>query len=224
MGQDGYFTLGHWRGIPLRLHWTMPLGVLIFTRFEFAPMLWLGFVIIVLAHECGHALLVRRSEAEVLSIDMDAVGGSCSWEGEVSPLQRALIAWGGVLAQMVLLFVVEVIKVYGGWPTTPDALQLFSVLTNTNLLIAAVNLIPFPPLDGWHAWRVVPLVSLQFRSRSRAVPRQLRSHSTPPQPSPLEEVEDFTPPTREVDEFVRKTLKRLSDLASDKEPKSEDKP
>lgn len=223
MGQDGYFILARWRGIPIRLHWTMPLGALIFTRFEFVPILWLGFVVIVLVHEFGHVLLVRRCEAEVLSIDMDAVGGSCAWEGEVSPLQRALIAWGGVLAQMVLLFIVELIVTNGGWSTTPDALQLLGVLTSTNLQIAAVNLIPFPALDGWHAWRVVPLIYAKFRSRADTPGRPRSRVRTPPQPSRLDEIEDFVPPTREVEAFVKKTLARLADSTSDKERKSEDK-
>ncbi len=223
MEKHSYWTLGHWRGIPIRLHWSTPIGLVIFTRFEFAPMIWLGFIVIILVHEFGHALLVRRCGAEVVSIDMDALGGSCSWEGEVSHTQRALIAWGGVLAQLVLFVVATMGEATAGWSATLEGSQLLGMLTRMNLFIAAFNLIPFPPLDGWHAWRFIPLVYANRRSRSHSASRQRARRQTPHQPSPLEEVEDFTPSTREVDEFVRKTLKRLADSAADKERKSEDK-
>jgi hypothetical protein len=214
MGQGGYFTLGHWRGIPIRTHWTIPLGAFIFTRFEFVPVLWLGFALIVLVHEFGHALMVRWCGAAVLSIDMDALGGSCSWEGEVSPIQRALIAWGGVLAQLVLFVAVKMMDTNAGWSATLDGYQLSGVLTSTNLRIAAFNLIPIPPLDGWQAWRLIPLVYSDIRSRSHTTRRQRSLRLIPRQPSRLEEVEDFVQPNREVDDFVKKTLKRLSDPTS----------
>ena len=223
MGQDGYFTLGYWRGIPIRIHWTTPIGVVIFTRFEFVPVLWLGFALIVLVHEFGHARMVRWCGVVVLSIDVDALGGSCSWEGEVSRIQRALIAWGGVLAQLVLFVIVRSVDTTVEWAATFDGVQLLSVLTSTNLHIAAFNLIPFPPLDGWQAWRLIPLVYSDLRSRSHTARRQRSLLRTQRRPSRLEDIEDFVQPNREVDEFVKKTLARLSDSASDKERKSEDK-
>lgn len=165
--------------------------------------------------------MVRRCGAEVLSIDMDALGGSCAWAGEVSPRQRALIAWGGVLAQLVLFVVAQMGDATAGWSATLEGTQFLGVLTSMNLFIAAFNLIPLPPLDGWQAWRLIPLVSSDIRSRSHAVRRQ-RPPRPPHQPSHFEEVEDFSSPTREVDEFVRKTLARLADSAADKERKPED--
>lgn len=222
MGQDSYFTLGHWRGIPIRIHWTMPLGALIFTRFEFVPVLWLGFVLIVLAHEFGHALTVRRCGAQVLSIDMDALGGSCSWEGEVSSLQRALIAWGGVVAQVGLFAAVKIADATAEWPTTLGGFQLLSMLTSTNLRIAAFNLIPLPPLDGWQAWRLVPLVYRDLRHRSHTTWRRHSLRLTRRHLSRFEDVEDSVQSNREVNEFVKKTLKHLSDSTSDKQKNSKD--
>jgi Zn-dependent protease len=214
MGQDGYFTLGHWRGIPIRMHWTTPIGAFIFTRFEFVPVIWLGFALIVLVHEFGHALMVRWCGAAVLSIDIDALGGSCSWEGAVSPLQRALIAWGGVLAQLVLFVAVQIVDATAGWPAMLGGVQLLSMLTSTNLYIAAFNLIPFPPLDGWQAWWFVPLVYLNLRYGSQTTWRQSSLRLTRQQLRRFEDIEDSIQSPREVDEFVKKTLKRLSDPPS----------
>jgi Zn-dependent protease len=223
MGQGGYFTLGHWRGLPIRLHWTTPLGAFIFTRFEFVPIIWFGFALIVLVHEYGHALMVRRCGATVLSIDMDGLGGSCSWAGEVSHLQRALIAWGGVLAQLVLFIGVKTVDTTAGWPVTLGGVQLLSMLTSTNLRIAAFNLIPFPPFDGWQAWRVILLFYIDLRRRSQTAWRQGFARLTRQQLRRFEEVEDSLPSNREVNEFVRKTLQRLSESALDKEQDPEKK-
>jgi len=223
MGQEGYFTLGHWRGIPIRTHWTTPIGAVIFTRFEFVPVVWLGFVLIVLVHEFGHALMVRWCGAAVLSIDMDALGGSCSWEDGVSPIQRALIAWGGVLAQLVLFVVVNIVDATAGWPPTLGGVQLLSVLTSTNLCIAVFNLIPFPPLDGWQAWRLVPLVYRAPGYRSYTAWRRPSLRLTRQQLSRFEDIEDSVQSNREVDEFVKKTLKRLSDPTSLHERDPEEK-
>lgn len=223
MGQDGYFTLGHWRGIPIRMHWVTPIGAFIFTRFEFVPVIWLGFALIVLVHEFGHALMVRWCDATVLSIDMDALGGSCSWEGAVSPIQRAFIAWGGVLAQLVLFVAVRIVDATAGWPATLGGFQLLGMLTSTNLRIAAFNLIPFPPLDGWQAWQLVPLLYRDLRHRSHIAWRQSSLRLTRQQLSRFKDIEDSIQSTREVDEFVKKTLERLSDSALDKKRDPEEK-
>lgn len=223
MGQGGYFTLGHWRGIPIRMHWVTPIGAFIFTRFEFVPVIWLGFALIVLVHEFGHALMVRWCEVTVLSIDMDALGGRCSWEGTVSPIQRALIAWGGVLAQLVLLAAVKIVDVTAEWPATLGGVPLLSMLTTTNLRIAAFNLIPFPPLDGWQAWQLIPLLYRALRRRSQTAWRPSSRRLTRQQLSRFEDIEDSLQSTHEVDEFVRKTLERLSHSASDKERNPGDK-
>jgi Zn-dependent protease len=205
------------------MHWTTPLGAFIFTRLEFVPVIWFGFALIVLVHEFGHALMVRRCGATVLSIDMDGLGGSCSWEGEVSPLQRALIAWGGVLAQLVLFAGVRAADTLTGWPAAPGGVQLFSMLTTTNLRIAAFNLIPFPPFDGWQAWRLIPLAYMRLRRRSQTAWRRGFARLTRQQLRRFEDVEDSLPPNREVNEFVRKTLQRLSESALGKKRDPEKK-
>jgi hypothetical protein len=55
--KSGYLRIGRFRGAPIRLHWTVPLACVVFTRFSFVPGAWLGFVLLVLIHELGHAVL-----------------------------------------------------------------------------------------------------------------------------------------------------------------------
>ena len=85
----------------MRLHWTLPVGALVFGQGRFVPGFWLGFFLLVFMHELGHAVLVRRYGHHVVSIDIHALGGMCRWSGEPTAIDRSRIAWGGVLAQAV---------------------------------------------------------------------------------------------------------------------------
>lgn len=158
MFESGYLRIFSWRGVPVRLHWTLPLGALLFSGGAFAPGFWLGFVLLVFLHEVGHALLVMKLRHRVTAIDITGFGGMCRWTGAATPVERSVIAWGGVLAQLVLLAtafgLVVALPVLGrGW-TGP----LFSVFLSTNIYLMALNLLPFPPLDGANAWKLIPLL------------------------------------------------------------------
>ncbi|HMR10449.1 MAG TPA: hypothetical protein PKA88_31950, partial [Polyangiaceae bacterium] len=103
MTERGYLTLFSMRGASLRLHWSLPLGMLVFGGLRVAPAFWLGFFLLVLIHELGHAFVVKAYGHRVLSVDVTGFGGLCRWSGSASVMERGLIAWNGVLAQAVLL-------------------------------------------------------------------------------------------------------------------------
>jgi stage IV sporulation protein FB len=155
MFQSGFLELGRIRGAPVRLHWSVLLGVLFFTGFRFSPAAWLGFVALVLIHELGHAAVVLRYGLRVVGIELHGFGGECRWDGQATPWERAVIAWGGVLAQAVLLAVTFGVVLVTGGPTTHFGTELVAVFTQTNVWLALVNLLPIPPLDGANAWSVV---------------------------------------------------------------------
>src|SRR5690606_38943391 len=60
MLERGYFTLFSVCGVPVRAHWTLPLGALLLSGGRMAPGLWLGVLLVIALHEAGHALLVHR--------------------------------------------------------------------------------------------------------------------------------------------------------------------
>jgi len=155
MLQSGYFQLGRWRGVPVRIHVLTPLGALFFTGFRFEPGAWVGFLLLVLLHEMGHALLVMRYRLHVSSIDLHAYGGVCHWSGKATKWERAAIAWGGVMAQVVLLLVTVGAVATLGSPRTMYAREVVEVFTRTNLWLMVINLLPFPPLDGAEAWKII---------------------------------------------------------------------
>jgi stage IV sporulation protein FB len=168
MFETGFLQLGRIRGAPIRLHWSVLLGVLFFTGFRFAPAAWLGFVALVLIHELGHAAVVLGFGLRVVAIDVHGFGGQCRWDGQASPWQRAIIAWGGVLAQAALLAATLVLVALTGGPRTSFEAELVSVFTRTNAYLAVINLLPIPPLDGANAWTIVRAWKMRRAASSRA--------------------------------------------------------
>lgn len=158
----GFVTLFRIKGVPIRVHWTVPLVPLLFSGLRFAPGLWVGVLAVILLHELGHAFIVRRVGLVNLGIDLTGFGGMCRWTGEPTPIQRAWVAWGGVLAQLVLFAGTLAAVLILGAPTEPWLADLVYAFTRANLFIAAFNLIPIAPLDGAEAW---PLFGHLWRRR-----------------------------------------------------------
>jgi len=159
--ENGYLNVGQLKGVPIRFHWSTALGALFFGGFAFRPAFWLAFVVLVLVHELGHALLVQRLGHRALSIEVTGFGGLCRWDGgRATELHRTLIAWGGVLAQAVLLVAAYAYLALLGPVTNIHEAQILSAFTRTNLWLIGLNLLPIPPLDGAQAWRILKFVRL----------------------------------------------------------------
>jgi Zn-dependent protease len=209
--KSGYLWLGRFRGAPVRLHWTVPLGAVVFTGFRFAPGGWLGFVLLILLHEIGHAIAVAYARQRVVSVDVLGIGGLCRYAGHPTPRQSVLIAWGGVLAQAALLVGTVVLFVgFLGRPTHAFTRDLADVLVSTNMWLIAINLLPIPPLDGAEAWGVLRLIAAERarragereRERARVQAAQatarltarrldeLDDHELPPMPDEVKKVLD----------------------------------
>jgi hypothetical protein len=155
MLERGYWSAFRVRGAPVRFHWTIPLGALVFGGFRFVPAFWAAFFFLILIHEMGHAFLVRAFGHRVMSIDILGFGGFCRWSGVATKSERGAIAWGGVLAQAVALVVTFALLLILGRPTTVYGAQVAEVFISTNLWLIALNLLPVPPLDGAEAWSFV---------------------------------------------------------------------
>lgn len=148
----GWFQLGRWRGIPVDAHWTLLLTAFVFGGFRWVPVFWLGFAIVILIHELGHAVLVRRNRLWVDGIVIHGLGGECRYGGRVTERQEAVIAWGGVLAQALLYIATRLVVAVLGYPRSWIAGELYMAFGYANLIVAAFNLIPYGRLDGAKAW------------------------------------------------------------------------
>lgn len=211
----GYLTVARWHGTPIRVHWSTPLGMLVFGRFAFVPGIWLGYLLIVTLHEMGHALLSRRQGLTAMSIEIHAFGGQCRYGGvSISAWQRSVIAWGGVLAQAVLLAIALPLQLFVPLPPIAFVHELLYALVSINLMIMALNLIPFPPLDGAEAWKIIRLWRERRGRRAvRAARDRVEVRAGPPRRPAGDPEGPFD--LGEVDqERVRETVRRaLSDAA-----------
>jgi stage IV sporulation protein FB len=202
----GYLKVGTWQGVPIRFHWSTPFGALLLSGFRFAPAYWAGFIGLVLIHELGHAVVVKRVQAKVLSVDVMAMGGLCRWEGQASPIQRACIAWGGIWAQLVLLAVAYAVLAIGGEPRTNAGSELANLCTHGNLWMMGFNLLPIPPLDGSQTWQLFPLLFQKFAQRQR-LNRYIRAdEATRKKLEELDDREVTDNPPPEVKALVSKLL------------------
>ncbi len=144
--------IGQWRGVPIRVHASVPIGLFIFSGFRFLPVWWACSLGLVLLHEFGHTLVVRLVGARATEIMLTGFGGHCAWEGEVSPLGRAAIACGGIAAQLVLLILALLLHAFDLVPAGNSAATVLAAATMSNAWLIGVNLLPIAPLDGAEAW------------------------------------------------------------------------
>ena len=215
--RQGFLVIGRIGGAPIRLHWSVPLGVLAFSGFPFSgframPGAWLAIVLIILVHELGHAVAVRAAGLRVVAVDVMAFGGLCRFDGIPTPRGRVAIAWAGVLAQAVLLIgTLAGVRLLGA-PSHAFTVDMVGAFTGANLWMIVFNLLPIPPLDGVEAWGILSLVRAS-RARRRmdaerariaveqararvATEHQIRSldavdeHDLPPMPEEVQEVLD----------------------------------
>lgn len=163
--QRGFVQVGRVAGVPVRLHWTAPLGALVLSGFHWAPVRWLVVLGLIVVHELGHAAVVKAVRARATAIEVTGFGGLCWWEGEVTPIGRAAIAWGGVAAQLLLLWAALAVEALGWKPASEAAWQVWSTLTFSNAWLIAINLLPFSPLDGGEAWSLPVLLGASLRQR-----------------------------------------------------------
>jgi stage IV sporulation protein FB len=169
---DGYFRVGRLAGVDLRLHWSVPVGALVFGSLRFEPVLWLAFLVVIGVHELGHAVLIKAvltpaDGNRITGIDMTGYGGQCRFRGRADGLEHALIAWGGVLAQAALLIGTLLVVSTFGQATSHAGSLVEHAFVEINLWIAGINLLPFAPLDGARAWRLFP----ELGSRGWTLPR-----------------------------------------------------
>lgn len=114
---------------------------------------------IMLLHEAGHALFARRLGYRVRGIYLNPLHGECVYDAPRSEKHRAIIAWGGVVAQLVIALPVLVIWRIGVFEDADWFGPVFVVLGFVNGVTAFVNLAPTPGLDGYNAWRLFTLLS-----------------------------------------------------------------
>jgi Zn-dependent protease len=193
------------------VHWTLLVGAVVWSRFTFAPAFWLGFALLILIHELGHALVVLRYGLGLSEIAIHGAGGYCRHEQSGSRFQEAFVAWGGVLAQLALYAVTQVTLLVVGPPTSIHTAELAYVFTEVNLWVAALNLIPFEPLDGAKAWPLVGMLAARWRKKAAVHEVASRRRSVQDELRALEKLDTRTEtPSQKTDRLVRELIERTT--------------
>jgi Zn-dependent protease len=84
-----------------------------------------------------------------------------------SRVDRALIAWGGVLAQAIVGIPLALYAALVGYTPFAALNAVLVILGGYSLCAAAFNLLPVRPLDGSVAWDLIPAYLEQKRQSSR---------------------------------------------------------
>jgi Zn-dependent protease len=172
--------LGRIRGIPVGVHWSVLVSMVLLAQVLATstlpsavsdqpwPAYWAvavtvaaAFLLALLAHEVGHALVARGNGVGVRRITLWVLGGVTEMDGE-PPHARAdlLIALAGPVTSALFaagFWLAAAIADAAGAP--PLAVVSLSWLAVVNGILAAFNLLPGAPLDGGRVlraalWRV----------------------------------------------------------------------
>lgn len=160
-------------GARLHVHWSVLIasGIMLgaFIRQPVhALVLVLSYFGVILLHEAGHALVAKRLGYSPTEIYLTFIHGLCVYQHPDTLKENAMIAWGGVLLQLLVAIPLIVI----GQLTPLGSVSLFAivvaVLGYMSLLVALLNLAPARGLDGALAWRLLPIIFHEIRHGSIA--------------------------------------------------------
>ena len=183
--EQAIWTIGRYQSAPVRLHWSILLLILIMGRTLGSAT---GLIFVVVVHELGHAVIINAVGGRISEIIIHGFGGYCRWSGTVSTRAAAMIAWGGVWAQMLLAFTTFVVLAFSVQEIPPQTFvfDFIQALTWSNLILIGINLLPVPPLDGAEAWPLLPMLWNDLKpqvltpSRAAPTPNPRRTPSNPP--------------------------------------------
>jgi stage IV sporulation protein FB len=161
------------KGVKVFAHWSVLLiGAVMLLGATEKPLLALAVFVayygVILIHECGHMVAARCKGCAVWSIELYPIWGITRFSQPYSRLDRCVIAWAGVLAQAIFGAPVVVWVETFGYTHFEPVNAILAILGFFSLSIAALNLLPVPPLDGAIAWGLLPAL---FKPSARPVKR-----------------------------------------------------
>ncbi|HSV48003.1 MAG TPA: hypothetical protein VLJ58_19585 [Ramlibacter sp.] len=173
--EQNYWRLGTWCRVPVSMHWTVLIAFawlyLFFWDLVAAAIASVAFFALLIAHEFGHAAVLRRRNIPVEGIELNGIHGKTS-HGWASASDEMFVAWGGVGAQLAVLLVALAV----GYALDGRAHSVVSLIvgpmlfvwTKLNVFLMVVALLPIGPFDGHAAWAVIPWLRKTIRKRRQA--------------------------------------------------------
>jgi stage IV sporulation protein FB len=177
--EENYFQLGKWKRIPVSMHWTVLISFVwlyVWLRDLRATAIALAALfVLLLAHEFGHVLALRRRKITVESIGLYGIHGETAY-GYARPADEIFVAWGGVFAQLLVLALALALS-YGIGTASNAIVATISgpvlwVFIDINIVLIIIALLPIGPFDGRAAWKVIPRFRAALRRR-RTMAKQI---------------------------------------------------
>jgi Zn-dependent protease len=160
------------RGADVYIHWTVFLiaGLWLLGVKE-RPWTMLVcmtcYLSVIFIHECGHLIAAQRLGCKVLDIKLYPIFGLTHFDMPWSRFDHCVIAWGGVVAQMVVALPLMIWVWVFGFTTSGPINAVLAILGFYSAGVAAFNLLPFAPLDGSIAWGIIPEAWKRLRNRNK---------------------------------------------------------
>src|SRR5258707_472151 len=163
------------KGVKVFAHWSVLLiGAVILlgaTKEPLPAFAVLGsYYGVILLHECGHMLAAKRKGCAVWSIELYPIWGITRFSEPYSRFDHCVIAWGGVVAQVIVAIPIVALTETFGYTRFEPLNTMLAMWGFFSVFVAAFNLIPAAPLDGAIAWGLIP--ALFKRVRTRAAKRE----------------------------------------------------
>jgi len=127
---------------------------------------WMG---VLLLHECGHMVAAQQRGSHVFEIRLYPIFAITRFETPWSRFDHTIIAWGGVIAQVIVAVPVLLWIGFLGYTPFNVANEVLTLFGFFSLAIALFNLLPLRGLDGAIAWQIVPafIERVRFRKQQR---------------------------------------------------------
>ena len=127
-----------------------------------------SYFLLIYLHEIGHAYFAKRLGCKPLYINIFFQHGHCYYVEPDFKKHDCIIAWGGVVAQLVVAIPLIILAITTDITDVPGMAPLVTILGYLSVFIAAINLIPKEPLDGAMAWSLFPILWSERRKPKKS--------------------------------------------------------
>ncbi|AXQ29109.1 hypothetical protein D0B54_10605 [Solimonas sp. K1W22B-7] len=175
---QNHWNLGRWLGIPVTMDWTVLLAFawlfLMLGELLAALVGAVAFGCLLAAHEFGHVAMARWRRVPVYGINFNGLHGETARGHAARRGDEILVAWGGVLAQLLILVLALAASQALAFSTNSWVSRIagpwLMVWTRWNVFLIIVALLPIGPMDGHAAWKVIPFLREKLRRRPQPKP------------------------------------------------------
>ena len=137
--------------------------ILCFFYFWASVSFWPGiissicFLLLMLAHEMGHAWFVRKYKHNLIKIHLYPIHGYCAYEYDSRREPETLIYAGGLIVQVALFLIFflffKFLEVAGLQQISQLLRPVGVIFIQANFVIFILNSLPIPGFDGYFLWK-----------------------------------------------------------------------